>query len=155
MSLAEQVPARAKFLAIRWLFAAVIVLCLPSVARAEWLWGDTPDVKREFEGLVTTNLSQQCQQTNSEPFGYQSAYVTPKGQIGYEMVLRLDKACFDALVRRLRRLKTQKRLALRNKIPTSVADFYNADGGPTIIFHFSASELDLKDLERAGKYIRK
>jgi hypothetical protein len=135
----------------RTLLISLLLMCFAAVpsVRAEWLWDDREDVRNEFQKLITANLSKECSPRKvTDVFGYQSAYRAGERSIAYEMVLHLDKPCFETLVRKLKGLKQANQLKLRAKVPDRFADIYKADGGPTVVFYFPATEGDLHDIER-------
>jgi hypothetical protein len=72
-----------------------------------------------FEKLINDNLPTGCHAPKGiELFGYQNAYQHgDKKEIAYEMVIRLDEACFQKLSKHLSELKSQDKLVLGNKKP--------------------------------------
>jgi hypothetical protein len=125
---------------------------LPQSAKAEWLWNDPDSLRVRFKKLINDKLPKGYHAPKgTELFGSQNAYEGDKNEIAYEMVIRLDEACFQKLSKKLGELKRQDKLVLGNKKPSRLFSKFNADGGPTIIFYFPASDSDLRDLNKGNQ----
>ena len=116
------------------------------------MWNDPDSLRVRFKKLINDKLPKGYHAPKgTELFGSQNAYEGDKNEIAYEMVIRLDEACFQKLSKKLGELKRQDKLVLGNKKPSRLFSKFNADGGPTIIFYFPASDSDLRDLNKGNQ----
>jgi hypothetical protein len=134
--------------------------CFPSPARAELLWDDTCDVRDRVQTLIRKHLSPACARPKAEPVGSVCTIPKEDGLFGYqdvresyqphtiavEIVVRTDTECFDKLTKDLESLIAQKANLISTRQASDLFSEYGADGGPTLIFYFPATDSELQQV---------
>jgi uncharacterized protein YcfL len=128
---------------------------IPSMPK--WIWSERADPGVEFEKFITNNLSKDCRKTTyssdvSSLFGYKNYWKAENG-IAYEIIVRLDKQCFEKLRETIENQKAKSSLVIHDKTPNKLFFNYGADGGPTIIFYFDEKDVDISSIEGSKDYL--
>ena len=132
-------------------------------ARAELLWDDPADLERRIDATMRRILPARClppkpprgyaPKTDIEPdmpalIGYNEARATGPREIAYEVVVRIDKACFETASRALQRRVARGKPIFSVKVARAVEQYYDADGGPTFIFRFNVTAAEARSVDR-------
>jgi hypothetical protein len=134
------------------LVLALLIVTFTQTAEAEWLWTDQSYLKMKFEGFLKEKISKDCKNSiEGDLFGFQTGYPQQdKKEIAYEMVVRLSKPCFKKLEKTLFDLKNKGKLVIAGtKKANRLFTKFDADGGPTIIFYFSATKQEMEEVARS------
>ena len=134
---------------------ALLLTCAP--ARAELLWDDGADLEQRIDRTMRTVLPRRCtlpavsvpasDAESTSLIGYNNARASGERQISYEVVVRVDRPCFQAAQRALRQRVRNRRAVISNKTASAVEAYFDADGGPTFIFRFPATAAEVRSLQ--------
>jgi hypothetical protein len=123
------------------------------VARAEWLWDDSQDVKERFFVMLGQVIPQDCRypevaQDEQGPMPLQMTWTNrDNSTIIHQVVIRTSDECLNKIASKLESLSRQGKFPLP-KVPVRISTAFNADSGPSLLFTFKGEKYELDQVDR-------